>query len=166
MARRPQDDDERAMAEVQEVEGSIVPREGDTGLLRYIETERRDIEVTGTAAYEEIIAQIMMSATAEEVLTPYEAESLDNYQDRPLRIHTFDLNRSEFDVGSPYYATCRVETLDTGEKKILNTGHQALMAQLIRLQQLDAFPVECTVKAAKRANKYGNYPLRLQQLEV
>lgn len=136
-------------------------RQGDTGLGRYLADEDAYRDPDRTQAYRQIIDQILNASTPEDVLTPIEAVNAKDVCDRPMTLYSFDINQSEFDVGSPFYATMKVRFFDDDNPTVVNSGNQALMAQLIRLSQLDAFPVTVTIKQGKRPNRHGTFPLRL-----
>lgn len=152
----------------EEVTGELVtgeggPREGDTGLSEYIMAERAEDADDPSAAYRRIIAQVLAAETPDEVLVPGEVLALKDMVDHVLEVHAFHENRSEYDVGSPFYFTMECLDTETGEKLVVNTGHQRVMAQLIRLYQLHAYPVTVRVAQGKRPNKYGSFPLRLER---
>ena len=136
-------------------------RQGNLGLDQYLADEGLYKEPSPEQAYRQIIDQILSAATPEDVLTPAEAVSARDCVDRPFFLYGFDVNTSEFDVGSPFYATMKVRFLDDDQPTVVNSGNQALFAQLIRLSQLDAFPQTVVIRQGKRPNRFGTFPLRL-----
>lgn len=150
-----------ATTEAQIAEGKVIDRAGDMGLARYLEKDDYDDDAARDASYKSIIEQIFAAESMEEVLTPPEAISARDMVATPLIVESFDVNTSEYDVGSPYYASMKVKRADTGEALVVNTGNQRIMAQLIRLQQLESFPFECYIRQSKRPNRHGSFPLSL-----
>lgn len=142
-------------------EGRVVDRTGDMGLAQYLERDDYDDEAQAESGYRSIIEQIMTSETMEEVLTPPEAISARDVVGVPLVISAFHVNQSEYDVGSPYYLSMQATRGDTGESVVINTGNQRIMAQLIRLDQLNSLPAECYIRQSKRPNRHGSFPLSL-----
>jgi hypothetical protein len=137
-------------------------RQGDTGLSAYLQDETAYTEPDRTQAYRQIIDQILNADTPEDVLTPVEAVNASDHTDRPFILYGFAVNQSEFEVGSPFYASMNVRFLDDDDPAVINSGNQALMAQLIRLSQFeDGFPRTVVIKKGKRPNRFGTFPLRL-----
>lgn len=150
---------------VPEGAADVEAREGDVGLAEFLAVERPDAEVDSTAAYRDIVEQIMSSESVDEVLTPIEATSAREMIGVPLMINGVSINRSEYDVGSPYYLSVQCADPTDGHKLVVNVGHQGLMAQLIRIGQLDGFPVEAVIYEAGRAKPNGSIPLRLRKVD-
>jgi hypothetical protein len=137
-------------------------RKGDTGLSAYLQDESAYTEPDRTQAYRQIIDQILNADTPEDVLTPVEAVNASEHTERPFILYGFDVNQSEFDVGSPFYASMHVRFLDDDDPAVVNSGNQALMAQLIRLSQFEnGFPRTVVIRKGKRPNRHGTFPLRL-----
>lgn len=142
-----------------EREGMVIPAEA-------LQEEHQDVGDDQMSAYRAIVNQILNAETIEEVLTPIEAHSAKEVIDRNLTLHDFHINRSEFDVGAPYYMSLDCVDEDTGEKMVVNTGHQAMMAQLIKLRQDNNFPYHVRIYRAGKPNRFGNEPLRLRKWNV
>lgn len=149
----PEPPDDLPANEVHGTAGSSIARL-DTGFL-YEGSEGGDLQETDP--FRRIIDQILNAETPDSVLTPVEAVQANAVIARPLILYGFSLNKSEYDVGSPMYASMECQYADTQEPVVVNTGHRKMMAQLIRLQQLDAFPVAVQVRA--RGTGQGGTPL-------
>jgi hypothetical protein len=145
-----------------EVQGHAVERVGDAGLDRYIPADSPLLLEDSDAAYRQIIDQIMDARSAEEVLTPTEALDAEEVKNWKLKCKGFRLNRSEFEAGAPFYASIQCVKADDGRDVIVNTGHQALIAQLMKLHSLDAFPCNIMFYEAGRANRNGGVPMRIK----
>jgi len=146
------------------VSGEVV-RTGDMGLGQYIDSVAVEGRTAEEVAYMAIIQQIFDSETPEDVLTPIEAVNAKDVIGRPVRVKRWEAVRSEYEVGSPFYAAIQVDHLDTSEQGVITTGNQAILAQLITLQSRDAFPIEGKFVEFGKPNKYGTMPMRLAKPE-
>lgn len=164
-------------------EGRVVGRKGDLGLGQLVDYDDLDEEAAAETTYRSIIAQVMAAESIEEVLTPPEAISARDLTGVPLVLSGFHVNTSEYDVGSPYYFSMDVRRADTGEKCVVNSGNQRIMAQLLRIYMMDQLnsgkteadlqrdgvpadarfstAFEAFIRPAKRANRHGGIPLWL-----
>ena len=95
-----------------------------------------------TDPYERIIAQILSADSPDAVLTPVEPIRASDLVGVNLLLHGFDLTKSDYDVGSPFYANMYVERAETGEPIVVNCGHKKVIAQLVKLKQFDQFPYQ------------------------
>lgn len=89
--------------------------------------------------HEAIIAQVLSAETPEAVLTPIEVLQGRDLIGVPLMLVDFSLNESEFDTGSPLYASMAVIHPETGPT-VANCGHKKVLAQLVKLKQFNQFP--------------------------
>src|SRR6266568_2505166 len=90
--------------------------------------------------YEAIIQQVMNADSPDAVLTPVEALQGRDLLDEPLILLGFELNKSEYDVGSPFYASMQCLRPPDGERVIVNCGHKKVMAQLVKLEEFHQNP--------------------------
>lgn len=90
--------------------------------------------------YARIIAQVLSATSPDVVLTPVEALEARNIVGVPLLLFGFDLNESEFDEGSPFYASMQCAHGETGDPAIVNCGHKKVIAQLVKLKEFDQYP--------------------------
>ena len=117
------------------------------------------------AAQADIIAQIMAADTIDEVLGDTSAPSLRELVNVPIRIHDGKFNRSDFEAGAPWYALLDITRLDNGRRGFYSTGAQSILAQLVRLIQLDSFPCNVMpINARKRPAANGYMPMRLKRI--
>lgn len=156
------DPDDAAAVVAAAVQGDA--RTGDM-ISEYMYDEREVDDESRTVAYRAIIAQIMSAESIDEVLMPVDADNAADFVDRHLTLNGFEFNVSEFDVGSPVYASCKVYDHVDQRKRVLNTSWQALMAQLMKLAEMDAFPVDIAIRQAKKRNRFGKFALRLVKWE-
>lgn len=157
--------DEPSEPSVVEAAAGIIDRRGDV-VSRYIHRDAEDVDVVAESVYRTIIEEIMSAPDADSVLFVPEPEKLAEFVGRHLRLDTFKVNESEFDEGPPIYFTLKVWDFASETKHLINTGEQSVMAQVMRLQQLNAIPFEFTVLQAKRPNRFNRFPLKLTKFEA
>lgn len=90
--------------------------------------------------YARIIAQVLSATSPDVVLTPVEALEARHIVGVPLLLFGFDLNESEFDEGSPFYASMQCTHGESGDPAVVNCGHKKVIAQLVKLKEFDQFP--------------------------
>jgi hypothetical protein len=153
-------------AEHSVVEAAVgdVPRRNDH-LGDSLRRELQDPEVSRAQAHAAIIHQILNSADVDSVLEVYEAQTLADFEGRHIRIDSHRFNDSEFEEGPPVYVSLMVVDVEAGTKHLINSGEQAIIAQVLKLEELDAFPLECKVWLAAKPNRYGRRLSRLAKWE-
>ena len=129
----------------------VVPSKDESVLDKYLRSETSmDTDGPG-GGYEAIIRQVLAAESPDAVLTPVEAEQARDYVGINLLLHGYELNQSDFDAGSPWYASLQVEHPDSGERKVLNCGHRKVMAQLVKLRQFDQWPYKVMIMERGRS---------------
>jgi hypothetical protein len=124
--------------------------------------QRSTVADDAEMAQGDIIAQILGAQTIDDVLTPAEATHARDLIDVPLIVHGVKYQVSDYAEGSPRYAVMDATRGDTGIRGPVTCGAQSVLAQLARLEQLDAFPIRLMViKATKRPTSKGHWPIRL-----
>jgi hypothetical protein len=161
MARRnEQEPESTAVAVIQEVVGTLVSRDGDV-ISKYLQVEEEKTELDASASYAAIIAEIMGSESIDDVLNLPEPTHLSEWVDKPIEIGGWVHRDSDFDQGPLVYFTIVGTDLSSGRRILINTSEQPVMAQLLKLRELDAFPIRVAVIASTRPNKYGKHMHRL-----
>lgn len=115
--------------------------------------------------YQQIIEQVLAAETPDDVLTPVVAIAAKDLVGINLLLHDVNLNKSEFDVGSPFYASCHVVRQDTGETIVVNCGHKKVLAQLIKLDQFAQYPYQVKFIEQGRSKQSGSPMLALAKWE-
>lgn len=110
--------------------------------------------------YERIIKQVLSAETADAVLTPVEVRQGRDIIGMPIIVLGFTLNESEYDAGSPFYASMDCLFPPDASPEVVNCGHKKVLAQLVRLQELDAFPAQ-VVFTTRGQSKQGTPMLEL-----
>lgn len=115
----------------------LASRLPDTAFL-YEQGDGAETELSD--AYRSIIDQILSAETPDQILTPVEVKQPRDVVGEPLDFFDVRWQRSEYDAGSPMYASFECKEVATGTPVVVNCGQKAVMAQAVRLQQLDGFP--------------------------
>lgn len=130
---------ENLPANVRDSTGGEIKRSEFDKFLTDREAERKDVE---SDPFEEIIRQVLNADSPDAVLTPTEVLQGRDLIGIPLVVLGFSLNQSEYDVGSPFYATIdAVKSPDEPPFKV-NCGHKKVIAQLVKLEEFSAFPIQ------------------------
>src|SRR5713101_1019065 len=90
--------------------------------------------------YDAILRQVLDAETPDAVLTPVEALQGKDLIGVPLILLGFELNKSEYDEGSPFYASMRCLQPPDGDPVVVNTGHKKVIAQLVKLEEFHQNP--------------------------
>lgn len=138
----------------------VVPHKKGDMLSGYLANETNNNTVSPDQAYRSIIDRIMASETVDDVLGEITPMSPTDFLNRNLIVHGFVFNDSDYEEGPPVYATMAVQPDGDDETYVVNTGDQGLMAQLLRIQQLNAYPFRCQFKQGNM-NRHNNYPVRM-----
>ena len=115
--------------------------EYDAALTAWLSGAGGEVSERTTDPMARIIQQVMDAETPDAVLTPVEVQQARDLVNVPLVIMDFELNKSEYDAGSPFYASMVCGMPPDGEPAVVNCGHRKVIAQLVRLKQLGGFPV-------------------------
>jgi hypothetical protein len=86
-----------------------------------------------------IIRQVLDADSPAAVLTPTEVMQARDMVNVPLMLIDFELNKSEYDAGSPFFASMAV-LLPESVPAVVNCGHKKVLAQLVKLKQFNEFP--------------------------
>lgn len=112
----------------------------------------------GNDAMEAIATELMQAETVDDVLEGGGTLSADEILNLPIRIDKFTLRpASDEYADSEAFAVIEAVALDNndavgkGEVIVVTCGGYNVIAALLRIEQLDGFPVECAFKAAGRA---------------
>lgn len=155
---------EAVVAEV--VSAALAPakRQGDV-VSQYLYTDDERVKVDPTDVHKAIIEEIMASTTAEELFADTDTDDLSEYVGRVIEVRDFSVNDSEFETGAPIYLAIKVTDVETGERRIITTGEQNVMAQLILAKQRGWLPAKLRPTQARRMNRHNRYPIRLVKVE-
>jgi hypothetical protein len=102
--------------------------------------------------------RILLAETVEDVFAEADASAvgIENFVDVPHRITGFSLSKSKFteEGNLPVFAVVEAINLDSGEEVTYSCSAASGLVQLWRFQELDAFPLDCSVKGKSTASGY------------
>ncbi len=116
--------------------------------------------------YERIIAQVLSATSPDVVLTPVEALQAKDMVGIPLIFFGFDLNKSEFDVGSPFYVSMQCVIAQDQTPAIINCGHKKVIAQCVKLKQFGEWPYNVEFRTRGVSKIGGTAMLELVKWEA
>ena len=157
------------------VTGEVVPQ--SRALATTIPTTARELDVflraqgeqvpdPDAGGYERIIEQVLSATSPDVVLTPVEALQAKEIVGVPLILYGFDLNKSEYDVGSPFYVSMQCAVAQDGTPAIINCGHKKVIAQLVKLKEFDQFPYNVVFRERGVSKVGGTAMLELVKWET
>ena len=103
-----------------------------------------------------IIEQVLRADSPAAVLTPVDALQARDYVGVPLMLLGWQPNESDYDAGSPVYASLAV-LMPGGEPNVMNCGHKKVLAQLVKLNEFNQYPYK--VKFITRGVSRQNTPM-------
>lgn len=137
-----------------------VQRRGDV-ISAYLHKDVARVDVNPTDTHRQIIEEIMEAQTLDDLLANEEPEDIVNFVGRVITIRDYSINDSEFADGAPIYVALKVTDEETGERRVVTTGEQNIMAQVITAKERGWLPLKCRPVQATRANRHGRYLIRL-----
>lgn len=141
--------------------GDIAVRD-DAQLQRFLAAGKAAVAVDPEAAALEIVRRILNAGDIASVLTQQEAIHARDVLGQTLRVLGYDANESDFTEGGPaFYMLINCVTED-GEPFRVTCGAINVMAQLFRLGQLDAFPINARIVESAKPTKAGYRPMWLE----
>lgn len=129
-------------------------------LEEYVREELPEVAAGGDNAYKRMLFDILNAETVEDVLADTNVEDAALYVGRDLELHAFTPNQSKYESGG-LYAILYVVTVDDNRKHVLSCGWQSVVAQCMKLELFNQYPYKIRISAARHANQFGNFPLRL-----
>lgn len=163
--KKPVEPEEPVTGELVRAAVSGVARDKDH-LSQYLGKEAEDAETSALQTHAAIIHQILSSPTVDSVLEVFEPQTLADFENRHLRIDSIRWQESEFDEGPTHYVSIMVVDVDADTRHLINCGEQRVMAQLLKLEEFKAFPVDVVVVLSKRPNRFNRRMAALSKWEA
>jgi hypothetical protein len=114
------------------------------------------------AAVADIIAQVLSADSVDEVLADTAVMGLREMLDVPFTLWGAKFNQSSFEAGAPFYCILDITPATTGIRGVASTGAQTVIAQIVRMHMLNAFPlVVKAIYATDKPTANGYRPYRL-----
>lgn len=108
-----------------------------------------------------IAARILSAESADDVLTMAGTLSADDVLGKPFVLRDFRFMKSAHAEGSPVYALIEAAMIEDGEVVPITCGGRNVCAQIARLADLKALPVEVKLVRTEKPTANGFYPLWL-----
>lgn len=144
---------------------ALVPHEAIERMHRHMAL-RRDSTAGGAEAVGDIIAQILNAETVDDVLADTEVRGLSEWEGKRFWVNEVKYNESDYDPNGGWYAVANITDVETGWRGPATSGAAQILAQFMRFDELDAYPVLCTLtKATKKPTAQGFWPLKLSQVK-
>lgn len=156
MTVKKKDEPATEVAVVDDAAAAIEPNY-DTGIADWLDQEREDTPTDEVATYRDIVQQILASRSVFDVLMPPDVLSARDCWGRDFALLDIRFNESEFDQGSPIYASMDVVWKDGEKRDVINCGHQRMVAQLLVLHKAGVFPLLCKIERSNKMNRFGSY---------
>lgn len=109
-----------------------------------------------------ILARILMSGTAEEVLKSRDVTHAQDILGEPIMIESIKWQRSDHQQSSSCYVVMTAQSLNDQRPMIITCGGRNVMMQLLKLRMLDAFPVNVRIDKSTKPTSNGYYPLWME----
>lgn len=151
---------EVVVAEVVTAAVEKATRRGDV-ISGYLYKETAQVDVNPTDTHRQIIEEIMEATSLDDLLANEEPEDIKTYVGRVITIRDFSVNDSEFEDGAPIYVALKVTDEETKERRVITTGEQNIMAQVITAKERGWLPLKCRPIQSTRPNRHGRYLIRL-----
>lgn len=143
-------------------EGQVVPGGPATqSLVQWLAEKATEGDMDTFAAMEAAIARMMQSESPDQVLAEDMPLHGKDFLDTPFTCSGFSLREGEFEEGSPFYAMLEVTVGNTGERRVISVGGWKVLAQLMMLDIMEAFPVVLIIRG--RPTRKGYTVLSLQR---
>lgn len=132
------------------LEGKVVQTETDStspensggdSLTAFLTKDIAEMEERASDPMQRIIQQVLDADSVDAVLTPVEVMQARDIVGVPFLLQDFDLNQSEYDAGSPFYASMVCVMPPGDDVRVVNCGHKKVLAQLVKLRQFNALPL-------------------------
>ena len=114
-------------------------------------------------ASREIVLRILASGDADQVFDQAGTTPCSDILNTPIKITGARAMKSAYESGATMYLLLDVVDLTSGESLLVTCGARNVMAQLYRLTQLDALPVDCRIVPSERPTAEGYRPLWLKR---
>jgi hypothetical protein len=135
-------------------------RRGDV-ISAYLHKDVATVDVNPTDTHRQIIEEIMEAQTLDDLLANEEPEDMVNFVGRVIIIRDYSINDSDFAEGAPIYVALKVTDEESGERRVITTGEQNIMAQVITAKERGWLPLKCRPIQSTRPNRHGRYLIRL-----
>ena len=118
-----------------------------------------------TEVQRQIVARILAAESADDVLSSQSTTAATDLVGVPLQVANVRWMQSRVkDAAIPVFALIDAVRGDDGSKVLVTCGAIQVMAQLVKLQKLGAFPIDLKIVQKDTPTAAGYYPLWLEAL--
>lgn len=110
-----------------------------------------------------IVARILDAASVDDVFGASDTTTAQEVLGVGLRINGLSLGESSYDGGLPAYAVLDAVDIGTGKSLTVTCGAASVVAQLIKLHQLGAFPIDVVLRESEHQTARGYRPMALHR---
>lgn len=108
-----------------------------------------------------IVADILAAKTIDDVFAQQDTTHAEDILGERLMVRSVKWLGSDKADGPGFYSLLDAVD-DAGTVRLVTCGARSVMAQLFRLQELNAFPLYVAIVQADRATAAGYFPMRLE----
>lgn len=141
--------------------GDIAVRDSEQ-LAAFLAAGKAAVAQDPEAAALEIVRRILNAEDVSAVLTQQEAIHARDVLGQTLHVIGYDANESDYTEGGPSFYMLINCVTDDGEPYRVTCGAINVMAQLFRLGQLSAFPIDARIIESAKPTKAGYRPMWLE----
>lgn len=139
-------------------------RDAHAAVAAFIANGRQSMEIDPEQAALDIVRRILSGASVDDVLGESEALHAKDVLGVTLAVTGVRWNQSDMADGPGFYALMECVD-DKGEPFVVTCGALSCMAQLYRLDQLEAFPIRLCIEEVGKPTAAGYRPMHLRKGE-
>ncbi len=110
----------------------------------------------------QMMAAILAAEDVDEVLSPG-ASGLGKIEGIPIVIRSFKMLESDYEEGMPWYGVVFGNKVGDQREETWTCGAARVVAALLKLHEMSAFPIAVRVMGPRRTPKSGFRPLHLER---
>ena len=110
---------------------------------------------------ESILRAILAAQDPDDIDAPWKGQGMRSLVEQVIRVHGIRWAPSDFTEGLGIFLIVDVQLAD-GERTVTTTGSSAIVLQLCRLHQQEAFPIDLIVKQGESRKDPGRKPMHLE----
>lgn len=142
----------------------VVVRDTDSAIARFLSAAQTQQVIDPEQAALDMVRRILTGDTIESVLEGREAVHAKDVLGETLTVTGVRWNESDNESGPNFYALMDCVDND-GNPYAVTCGAISVMAQLFRLNELEAFPIRVVINEAAKATRSGYKPMHLAKSE-
>lgn len=145
---------------IEQPKGDLLSRLGE--MAEQLRPIIESIPEAGQDGEANIVLAILGATSLDDLDAPWNSAGLMEYVHKELTVLGIRRAESDFADGFGFFLLVDVVDPDTGGRKTLTTGSTAVVAQLVKVQALNAYPITVIPRIPDRPSKSGNFPMHLE----